>query len=162
MNTQNPIVRRLLPLALACGLLAVLTPAAQAQGGIKNRRDIISAGRPGCGDLLVVITGTSASQVTVNCRHAYSTKYLPATKAIDAGKPAIITLEQSLPYGPDCTLSVTGGGDSAVLTVQQNFCTLEAGTITASVTSGNATRTGSVEGSYADSIPGIVWFKLGF
>jgi hypothetical protein len=153
MNTQNPIVRRLLPLALACGLLAVaVTPAVQAQ----SLRDY------SCGDLLVVISGSASSDVQVNCNSVYTTKYRPSTKSLSVKQSAVIILEQVFPSGVDCTISVTGGGNTAGLKVKQNYCVLEAGTITASVPYGNATLAGSAEGSYINKIPGIVWFNLGF
>jgi hypothetical protein len=71
MNTQTPVVRRLLPFALACGLLAALTPAAQAQiPHIENSKD--KAGSPkalgsSCGVLVVVISGSSAAVTNVSC-----------------------------------------------------------------------------------------------
>jgi hypothetical protein len=48
------------------------------------------------------------------------------------------------------------------VSVQQNFCAAQAGQITASVVSGSATFNGSTQGSFGSSVPGIVWFTLGF
>jgi len=180
MNTQTPIVRRLLPLALACGLLAALTPAAEAQLAAEGRTFVrndeqiqpsaadkaagatAAASALTCTELLVVINGSAGSVAKVTCEHGYHGGTVPESQKIAAGKPAVIVLQQSAVYGPDCAITVSGGGNTAVLSAQQNFCALKAGQIKASVTSGKATLNGTAEGSYGDNLPGLVWFTLGF
>jgi hypothetical protein len=114
-----------------------------------------------CSDLLVVITDASAPSISVGanvvCNHGY---YVTTVPIRSSSLPIVVLLEQSAVYGPDCTITVSKGGSTAVLAVQQNYCALEAGTITATVQSGNATATGSAGGSYADSYPGIAWFTM--
>jgi hypothetical protein len=180
MKTQTAIVRRLLPLALACGLLAALTPAAQAQlaaeGRTFTRNEVklqpsaqdkaagatAAASSLTCTELFIVISGSSASVAKVTCEHGYHGGTVPESRVIAAGKPAVVVLQQSAAYGPDCSITVSGGGNTAVLSAQQNFCALKAGQITASVTSGRATLNGTAVGSYGDNLPGLVWFTLGF
>lgn len=180
MNAQTSVVRRLLPLALACGLLAGIAPAAQAQVATEGRKFVrndvkiepsaadkaagaeAASSALSCTELLVVINGTSASVARVMCERGYHGGTVPGTSVIAAGKPAVIVLQQSA-YGPDCQISVRGGGgDTAVLAAQQNFCGLQAGDIRASVVSGRATFNGKAEGSWSGNLPGIAWFTLGF
>jgi hypothetical protein len=180
MNPQTSVVRRLLSLAMACGLLAALTPAAQAQLAAEGRKFVrndeklkpsaadkvagaeAAASSLTCTELFVVINGSSASVAKVTCEHGYHGGTVPESRVIAAGKPAVIVLQQSAAYGPDCSITVSSGGNTAVLSAQQNFCALKAGMITASVTSGKATLNGTVVGSYGDNLPGLVWFTLGF
>jgi hypothetical protein len=180
MNAQTSIVRRLLPLALACGLFAALAPAAHAQLAAEGRTFVrndaqlqpsakdkaagatAAASNLTCTDLFIVINGSSASVAKVTCEHGYHGGTVPESRVIAAGKPAVVVLQQSAAYGPDCTITISGGGNTAVLSAQQNFCALKAGKITASVTSGRATLNGSAEGSYGSNLPGLVWFNLGF
>ena len=180
MNTRTSVVRRLLPFALTCALLAAFAPAAQAQLAAEGRtfvrndeklqpsaKDkaagaVAAASSLTCTDLFIVISGTSASVAKVTCEHGYHGGTVPETRVIAAGKPAVVVLQQSAVYGPDCSITVSGGGNTAVLSAQQNFCAAKAGQITASVTSGKATLNGKAEGSYGNNLPGLVWFTLGF
>lgn len=180
MNAPMPVVRRLLSAAIAWGLLATLAPAAHAQLAANGRKfnpppktlqptpEDKAAGAPAltssfdCGGLAVVISGTSALVSKVSCDHGFFEGTVPAGNVVVTGEPAIVFLSQSAVFGPDCTITVTGGGNTAVLSVQQNFCAAQAGQITATVTAGNATMNGTAVGSFANNIPGIVWFTTGF
>jgi hypothetical protein len=180
VQTTTAIVRRLLSLVMACGLLAAIAPAAQAQLAANGRKYVRNnqklqptakdkaagatavAAAVGCTDLLVILSGTSASVAKVSCEHGYNGPRVPDSSQITTGKPLVLFLQQSAVYGPDCTITVSGGGNTAVVSVQQNFCAAKAGQITASVTSGSATLNGTAVGSFADNIPGIAWFTIGF
>jgi len=131
MNTQTPVVRRLLSLVLACSLLAVLLPAAQA----------LAEGPPGCGILNVFLKGSSVPKVAnVACDKGAN----DGTQRTPEG--VVLTLHQTDARGPQCVITVGGGKDTAVLSVQQNLCALKAGAIKASVVSGKATLTSTVRG----------------
>jgi hypothetical protein len=156
MNTQTPIVRRLLSLTLACGLLAALPPSARAELEEPLPESLIQ----GCGRLLVIISGTSAKVDKVTCQRGYFRQIEPPSGEVSAGRPVVVTLEQSSAYGPECTISI-GGQDRATVALQQNFCFLKGGAITASVVNGNATLTETIRGGFP-SIPGMALFSLGF
>lgn len=155
MSIQNPIARRLLPLALACGLFAALTPAVQAQGTEPSPE------LKGCGYLYVTISGTKAKVAKVTCEHGFFQKTDPANGGISSGQPAVVFLYQSGSRGPECTITLSGEKETAVLAVQQNYCGLAAGDITAKVVSGNAKLVRTVKGGFA-STPGMAVFSLGF
>ena len=181
MNPKNPTVRRLLPFTLACGLLAGAAPTVEAQLAAQGRTFTRPAqtleptpedkaagaqsisGDLSCGDLLVVITGTSGNVTKVSCDHGFFEGNVPQTNIIVPGQPAVLFLQQSGAFGPDCTITITGPGSSnAVLAVQQNFCAAKAGQVTASVVSGSATSGGTAVGSFGSNLPGTAWFTLGF
>jgi len=164
MNTQNPIVRRLLPLALACGLLAAVAPAAWAQAADDSKpsgQPGPSAKLKGCGFLHVTISGTKAKVAKVTCEHGFFQKTDPPDGKISTGQPAVVSVFQSAGRGPDCTITVSGDKETAVLSMQQNFCGLAAGEITAKVVSGPARHVRSVRGGFPDT-PGTVFFSLNF
>ena len=134
MNTQTAIVRRLLPLALACGLLAALTPAAQAQAANPNdanqpdQSEILSNG---CGLLLVAISGSSAQVANVTCQRGFN---LRNQTKITREQPGTVVLQQSTAFGPDCTITIRGSNSAtASLSVQQNFCSSAGAEITAKI-----------------------------
>jgi hypothetical protein len=147
MNTQTPVVLRLLPLALACGLLALAAPALAAKPNPKEPA--------GCLILNVFLNGPSVKVGQVTCDKG----------AYDGDKPTpdgvVLTFHQSDARGPKCTITVAGGKGTAVLSVQQNPCILKAGAITASVVSGNARLTRTVRGGFP-TIAGEVYFSIGF
>jgi len=161
MNTQIA-VRRLLPLALACGLIAVLALATQAFAANPNGPSQPGKSKPnpkdltGCGILEVFLSGSSLPNVAnVACdKGAYD-----GTQRTPDG--VVLTLHQSDARGPQCVITVGGGKDTAVLSVQQNPCLLKAGAIKASVVSGNAKITRTTRGGFP-TIPGEVYFLLGF
>jgi hypothetical protein len=155
MRFKNTLVRALLLIAF-CGRLAG-SPALQAQDKVGKAFSDFS-----CRDLMVVIAGSSGAVTNVNCRHGYYLNTLPDGGRIAPGKPAVLLFVQSEVYGPDCTIQVTQGNRTAVLSVQQNFCSLEAGSITASVKSGPATFNTQAEGAYSGNLPGTVWFNVNF
>jgi|GEM_PF-5889072 hypothetical protein len=177
-NTPSTLNRfsRTLTLALCAGLL--LTAAGQAAQSAKapagakppkhvkvqpGKLDKVAAidSPLSCANLLVVVqdsTSPQASITKVSCDHGYFVSVVPGVS--NPGQPAVLLLQQSAVYGPDCAITVSKGSATAVLSVQQNYCAAEAGTITASVTSGSATLNGSVEGSFAAGLPGLVWFTI--
>jgi hypothetical protein len=162
MNTQNPIVRRLLPLALACGLLAAVAPAVQAQeDSSPSGHAAPSATLKGCGYLNVTFTGTKAKVAKVTCEHGFFYRTVPPSGEISPDQPAVVTVYQSGSYGPDCIITLSGDKETAVVSVQQNFCGLAAGEVTAKVVSGNARHVRTVKGAYRNT-PGMVFFSLAF
>lgn len=152
MNIQTTIVRRLLPLALACGLFAAPASAQPAEPSPQLK---------GCGYLYVTISGTKAKVAKVTCEHGFFDKTDPANGGISTGQPAVAIVYQSAGRGPECTITVSGEKETAVLAVQQNFCGLAAGEITARVVSGNAKLVRTVRGGFANT-PGMAFFSLGF
>lgn len=164
MNTQNPIVRRLLPLALACGLLAAVAPAAWAQAAADSNpsgQPGPSAALKGCGYLNVTISGTKAKVAKVTCEHGFFYRTVPPSGEISPDQPAVVTVYQSAGRGPECTITLSGDKETAAVSVQQNFCGLAAGEVTAKVVSGNAKHVRTVKGAYRNT-PGMVFFALGF
>src|SRR5262249_40905052 len=98
MNTQNPIVRRLLPLALACGLLAAAAPAAGAQAADDSNpsgNPAPSATLKGCGYLNVTFTGTKAKVAKVTCERGSFYRTVPPSGEISPSQPAVVTVYQS-------------------------------------------------------------------
>jgi hypothetical protein len=157
MNTQTPIVRRLLSLTLACGLLAALTPAARAQSGQPEPEPQLK----GCGYLQVLVSGTRGKIAKVTCSRGNFDRTVPPSGEITPGQPVVVFLYQTGGFGPECTITVSGQKETAVLATQQNFCGLAAGEITASVVSGNAKHLRSVRGGFPGT-PGMAFFALGF
>lgn len=156
MNTQTPVLRRLLSVTLACGLLAALPPAARAA----TEQAVPEGEIKGCARLLVIITGSSAKVDKVTCEHGFFRQLEPASGEIRPGQPVVVSLEQSTVYGPDCTISI-GGKERATVAAQQNFCGLKGGEVTASVVNGNARLTDKIRGGFPSS-PGMVFFSLDF
>lgn len=87
----------------------------------------------------------------VTCKHGYLQSITPSNS-----NASTIVLTQSLSYGPDCTITFTVGSCTAQIQVQQNYCALEAGSLTASVISGTASITSTQPGSYEGNEPGVV------
>ena len=56
---------------------------------------------------------------------------------------------QSAGRGPECTITLSGDKETAVASVQQNYCGLAAGEVTAKVGSGNAKHVRTVKGAAA-------------
>lgn len=141
--------RPLVALVFGCALLVLASRnAAWAQSF-----------QDGCTNLMVFVLSSSSqgSRIQkVECSSGYTIEYNPQ-QSFSATAPALLTFSQDL-SGPNCTITVAQGGVTAVLQVQQNECVAEAGDITASVTSGPAVLQGTVGGSYADGIPGTVFF----
>ncbi|HEX3529290.1 MAG TPA: hypothetical protein VH988_19710 [Thermoanaerobaculia bacterium] len=163
MIAQPPAVRRLLSLVLACSLLAVLLVAAQALAADPKgpsqpgqAKPNPKEGPPGCGILSVFLKGSSLPKVAnVACDKGAN----DGTQRTPEG--VVLTLHQTDGRGPQCVITVGGGKDTAVLSVQQNLCALKGGAIKASVVSGNATLTRTVRGGFP-STPGEVYFSIGF
>ena len=162
MNTQNPIVRRLLPLALACGLLAAVAPAVQAQeDSSPSGQAVPSATLKGCGYLYVTFSGTKAKVAKVTCEHGFFYRTVPPSGEISPDQPAVVTVYQSAGRGPECIITLSGDKETTVVSMQQNYCGLAAGEVTAKVVSGNARHVRTVKGAYRNT-PGMVFFALGF
>ncbi len=163
MNTQTPVVRRLLSLVLACSLLIVLLLAAQALAADPKGPSQPSQAKPdpkvegpGCGILRVFLKGSSLPKVAnVVCDKGAN----DGTQRTPEG--VVLTLHQTDARGPQCVITVGEGKDTAVLSVQQNPCILKGGALKASVVSGNATLTRTVRGSFP-STPGEAYFSIGF
>jgi hypothetical protein len=162
VNPQIPIVRRLLPVALACGLIVVLALAAPALAADPKGPSQPSHAEPnpkespGCGILSVFLKGSSLPKVAnVACDKGANDGSQRTPEGI------VLTLHQTSGRGPQCVITVGGGKDTAVLSVQQNLCALKAGAIKAAVVSGNATLTRTVRGGFP-STPGEVYFSIGF
>ena len=104
-----------------------------------------------CQNLLVSVSiGSQSITITnVACDHGYDHGTLPSPPGSTAR-----LLQQSPSFGPNCTLTLSNGG---VFWVQQNYCYLEAGTVSAGVIQGNVSITRKVQGSYGQSQPGIVY-----
>jgi tetratricopeptide (TPR) repeat protein/TolB-like protein len=81
--------------------------------------------------------------------------------AISPDQPAVVTVYQSAGRGPECTITLSGDKETAAVLVQQNYCGLAAGEVTAKVVSGNARHVRTVNGAYRNT-PGMVFFALGF
>jgi hypothetical protein len=178
-NTPSTLNRfgRTLTLALCAGLLLAAAgqaaQSAKAPAGAKPPKHIQV--KPGtldkgaaalssplsCANLFVVVQDASSPQASiakVSCDHGYFVYSVPGVS--NPGQPSVLLFQQSAVYGPDCTITVSKGSATAVLSVQQNYCAAEAGNITASVTSGSATLNGSATGSFAGAVPGLVWFTI--
>ncbi len=114
-----------------------------------------------CGQVMVMIQSAANAKVTgVSCNHGSAPIPVASLPPIGPNEPAVVPLVQSS-YGPDCTITVQGSGTNvATLQVQQNFCSLKAGQVTASVTSGSAALIGTASGSYSGNVPGVVWFTV--
>lgn len=111
----------------------------------------------GCANLMVIIQSTSSTPATIatDCHHGY---FLTASsQTVTSSVPAIVVVEQSFGWGPDCTITVAQGDSSAVLSVQQNKCFAKAGQITASA-SGSATLLSTDVGSWGSFLPGVAYF----
>jgi hypothetical protein len=177
-NTFNISQRlgRTLAFALCAGLLLAAAGGAQQSAKapanakppkrVKVQPGTLDKGAPAidspltCGNLLVVVQDASSPQATiskVSCDHGYFVYAVPG--ASNPSEPSVLLFQQS-GFGPDCTITVSKGSATAVLSVQQNFCGLAAGNITATVTSGSATMNGTSTGSFAASLPGLVWFTV--
>lgn len=155
------MVRSLLLVAL-CNLLAS-SLAAQTAGVPQAKNDNPAFSDFNCNEFVVVVSGSAGRVADVSCSHGDQLFLLPASGNIAPGKPAVLFFKQSAIHGPDCTIRLKRGkSKTAVLSVQQNFCGLEAGTVTASVTSGQATFNAKAEGSYNDNLPGAAWFTVNF
>jgi hypothetical protein len=163
MSTPPPVLRRLLLLALACSVFAVLLLAGQALAAdpkgpsqTGQAKPNPKEGPPGCGILSVYLTGSSLPKVAnVACDKGAN----DGTQRTPEG--VVLTLHQTDARGPQCVITVGGGKDTAVLSVQQNLCALKAGAVKASVVSGNAKLTRIVRGGFP-STPGEAHFSIGF
>jgi hypothetical protein len=155
MNAQTS-VRLLLPLALACGLTLAIAPATGAQSGPAPSPQL-----KGCGYLQVIISGTKARATNVTCGSGSFYRYVPPSGELTPDEPVLVSLYQSGARGPECVITVSGDKDTAVLQVQQNFCGLAAGEVTAKVVSGNAKLVRVTKGAYRNT-PGTVLFSVGF
>jgi hypothetical protein len=75
---------------------------------------------------------------------------------VESALPTQIVYGNTGAYGPDARMYVYSGSTLVgILTVQQNFCFLEAGTITWSATSGNI-QCDVTEGSFASGTGGKI------
>lgn len=113
-----------------------------------------------CHNLVVVITTTDpgASVSDVSCNHGDE---VSTSDFSGNSLAAIVVVDQSAVYGPNCTITVTGSNEvTAELAVQQNFCALEAGRVTGSVSSGPAYLLQTLEGSYITAWPGVLVFSF--
>lgn len=113
----------------------------------------------GCSNLVVFVLSSSSQPSSIQGVSCSSGSVFSSnTQSFSSTLPAVLQLGQSAAWGPDCTVTVSQGSQTAILQVQQNYCALGAGQITASVTSGPATLQGSVIGSYPLGLPGTVFF----
>jgi hypothetical protein len=157
MRIHTSVVRRFLSVALACGLLAALAPAARAQSGDAEPKPKVQ----GCGFLNVTISGTKAKVSNVTCDSGSFVRTEPDSGAISDGQPVLVVLSQSGGAGPGCTITLTGQSSTAVVRAEQNLCALKAGQVKAFVISGNAKLVRASRGSFP-SQPGTIFFSLGF
>lgn len=91
----------------------------------------------------------------VACKHGSFKRAAPTMSDVQT-----VSMSQSSSYGPDCKATFNANNETYVIHVQQNYCYWEAGTITASVISGNAAISGTQEGSFSRGIPGSVSVRL--
>ena len=112
----------------------------------------------GCQQLWVVPAATRPGSVTINsvkCTHGSWENVV-----VSPTQQEIAVLEQSDAYGPDCQVTFMINATQYVIQAQQDLCGFEAGNVTASVVSGNASITVINKGSYSASTPGSVEVAL--
>jgi hypothetical protein len=114
----------------------------------------------GCHFLELYVTNTHGTVVStpykgVTCKHGHFKRATPTASDVH-----MVSMSQSSSYGPDCSATFNANNQTYVVRVQQNYCYWEAGTITASVTSGNAVISGTQEGSFSSGTPGSVSVRL--
>lgn len=101
----------------------------------------------------------SCNNLTVNVV-AEGLMILPAGEKhghVESATPSTIVYGNTGSYGPDARVSIYQGSERvSLIEVQQNFCFLEAGNVTAKTLSGKAARMKTVEGSYAEGRGGQV------
>jgi len=127
---------------------------ARVKPGKLDKGDVSIPPGLNCQYLVVYIYGDSIKVVNESCDHGYFDYCLG-----QPGNQACV-VQQSSVYGPDCTFTLSTGG---TVKAQQNYCAAEAGNITASVVQpGNppVVLKGVQTGSWAQSIPGQVWFVV--
>ncbi len=144
------------------GIFAIGAAAtALAAGGKQSAAPLSANHQIGCNQAYVVIQSASNASITqVSCTHG-NANVVPSSSSIGPNQPGLVALNQSVGFGPDCTITVQGSSSNvATLSIQQNFCGLKAGQITASVVSGSAALIGTASGSYSSDLPGTIWFTV--
>lgn len=134
--------------ALTCWCLAAASLTAQSPPPAAQ-----DLSRLGCAYVLIYTT-TSSNPIHVMktlCDHGTNEGTSP-----DEGTALTTKLKQSATYGPDCTITFSTG---AAIRVQQNYCGLAAGKVTAKVVTGDVKITKTQNGSYNDR-PGQVWVSI--
>lgn len=113
-----------------------------------------------CDHLRVYPTNATGNVISipakgVACAHGYGGSASPSMSNVK-----YVNVRQSNSYGPDCNITFNANNQIYVVRVQQNYCSLKAGSITASVVSGNATITKKQTGSQWHGRPGKLYVKL--
>lgn len=135
----------------------------KVQPGSKDKGDAAVDSPIGCSLLYVAVQNSGSPAATiqnVTCNHGFFLGTVPSSNATSQSQPAVLSFMQSAGWGPDCTITVSKGSSTAVLAVQQNYCALKSGSVTASVVSGSATMNGTSQGSFGSGLPGLVWFTV--
>ena len=89
------------------------------------------------------------------CSHGSVVQILPSASRVET-----ISLAQSVVNGPDCNITLTVGSSTYVINAQQGYCLEEAGKVTATVVTGDATIGAVTEGSIKNKAPGMVRVAL--
>ena len=136
-------------IAILCTLLCWgLLAAGTASAGAINRPN-------NCQFLNVVATSSAIATVPmpngVTCNHGY---FISSTPAV--GTTLTTQVQQSSVEGPDCNIVYTSAGQTFEIHVQQNYCSLEAGNITAQVVTGSVTIGTITQGSWGGNESGTI------
>jgi hypothetical protein len=138
--------------AVACWCLLA------AQGALAEEASKQEPANNQCAYLKIYLEGRRPAAVAsggVGCDRGYLTSIQPSQT--DTRE---VTLQQSALWGPNCSITITAGGSTYVIRTQQNYCGLQAGSISAVVVGGAARITRVQEGSFGKSRPGEVWVAL--
>lgn len=152
-------IKRFFSLILFLSIVSCSTPSILSSD-LETPQHDTPPGESGCINLFVVIANQGQSEckvVNMTCEHGY---YVTTWNTeFSSARPAIAIGTESFGRGPDCLVTIECGTKTSVLSVQQNLCFTQAGSVTAKVVSGECIHQNNAGGSLKYGLPGTAFFS---